>query len=225
MNNAQSSSDRIPINLRTEALEQLLVERGLVDPQVMEATSNAAKVFEELGCHLDDAGLALEAPFDAFETIFGSNAIASYGGLMDTHPDQLTEYVREWFEDAAQITGHGYARALGQVDRLKARFDDLFDEYDLLLSPTMAVPAFPVGEPPKKIGGKEVDPSRGYTPFTSPINMIGHTAASIPCGFSSDGLPIGLHVIGRRGDEETVIAASAAFERARPWIQRRPSVS
>ena len=57
-----------------------------------------------------------------------------------------------------------------------------------------------------------------------PINMIGSTAASIPCGFSSDGLPIGLHVIGAPGAESTVFAASAAFEQARPWIQHRPPV-
>ena len=49
--------------------------------------------------------------------------------------------------------------------------------------------------------------------------------AGVPCGFSSDGLPIGLHIVGRRGDEETVIAASAAFERSQPWIDSRPPVS
>jgi Asp-tRNA(Asn)/Glu-tRNA(Gln) amidotransferase A subunit family amidase len=62
-------------------------------------------------------------------------------------------------------------------------------------------------------------------PYTYPINMIGHPAASIPCGFSSDGLPIGLHIVGRMGDEETILAASAAFEQASPWAHRRPPVS
>ncbi len=89
------------------------------------------------------------------------------------------------------------------------------------------MPAFPVGEYPKQIGGKDVYPNAawGFVPFTHPINTIGYTAASIPCGFSSEGMPIGLHIIGRKGDEETVLAASAAFERARPWIQIRPPVS
>ena len=53
----------------------------------------------------------------------------------------------------------------------------------------------------------------------------GYTAATVPCGFSSDGMPIGLQIIGHEGDEETVLAASAAFERARPWVQHRPPVS
>ena len=125
----------------------------------------------------------------------------------------------------ASVTGAEYARALGQVDLLKQYFADKLDEYDLILSPTMAVPAFPVGESPREIDGKEVHQLWGYLPFTYPINLIGHTAASIPAGFSSDGMPIGLHIIGRRGGEEAVIAASAAFEQAQPWINERPAVS
>ena len=116
-------------------------------------------------------------------------------------------------------------RALGYVDRLKALFANLFERYDLLLSPTMAVPAFPVRERPGWIGGKEVNPFWGFLPFTFPINMIGHPAANVPCGFSSAGMPIGMHIVGRRGDEETVLAASAAFERASPWVHLRPPVS
>ena len=90
--------------------------------------------------------------------------------------------------------------------------------------PTTAIPA---DEFPTEIAGKPANPNPmyGFHPFTYPINVIGHPAASVPCGFSSDGMPIGLHIIGRKGDEETVFAASAAFERARPWVQHRPPVS
>jgi aspartyl-tRNA(Asn)/glutamyl-tRNA(Gln) amidotransferase subunit A len=97
--------------------------------------------------------------------------------------------------------------------------------YDLILTPTMAVPAFAVGQQPKTIAGREVDAFWGFLPFTYPINMTGHPAASVPCGFSADGLPIGLHIIGRRGDEATVLRASAAFEQARPWAARRPPIA
>ena len=124
------------------------------------------------------------------------------------------------------MTAADYARALGGLDEVRAKFDALFERYDLLLSPTMAVPAFPIGEHPEVIGGRPVDdPSFAYLPFTYPINAIGHPAASVPCGFSENGLPIGLHIVGRKGDEETVLAASAAFERARPWGHFRAPVS
>jgi aspartyl-tRNA(Asn)/glutamyl-tRNA(Gln) amidotransferase subunit A len=89
----------------------------------------------------------------------------------------------------------------------------------------MAVTAFPIEDRPSVIGGKEVEPFWGFLPFTFPINMTGQTASSIPCGFSADGLPIGLHIIGPHGAEALVLQASAAFEEARPWIQKRPVVS
>ena len=196
-----------------------------VDPEVVEVTSRAAQVFEELGCSVSDSGLELDSPFDVFWNMFSINAFASYGHLLEHQADQLTTYGRECIEHGATVTGADYARALGYIDRLKGRFADLFETNDLLLSPTMAVPAFPVGQPPSEISGREVHPFWGYLPYTYPINMIGNPAASVPCGFSSDGMPIGLHIVGRVGDEATVLAASAAFERARPWISHRPAVS
>ena len=67
----------------------------------------------------------------------------------------------------------------------------------------------------------DVDPIWGYTPFTYPINMIGYPAASIPCGFSDNGLPIGLHIIGRHSDEKTIFKLSSAIEKSNPWPSAR----
>ena len=200
---------------------------GAVEPEVIEVTSKAAQVFEELGCHVEDSDLVLDSPYDAYGPIFESNAYASYGQYLESHGEQLTHFVRYFIEAGARVTGADYARALGLIDRLKAQMADLFEDYDLLLSPTLARTALPVGEFPDEIAGKPVSPNRYFSffPFTYPINAIGHAAASIPAGFSPDGLPIGLHIVGRKDGEETVIAASAAFERARPWIQHRPPVS
>ena len=139
----------------------------------------------------------------------------------------MTQFARDFIEWGSKVSGADLAKAIGLIDKLKAQMTDLFEEYDLLLSPTLALPAIPVGEFPEEIAGRPVYPHKYFSfhPFTYPINAIGHPAASVPAGFSSDGLPIGLQIVGRMGDEETVIAASAAFERARPWIQHRPPVS
>jgi aspartyl-tRNA(Asn)/glutamyl-tRNA(Gln) amidotransferase subunit A len=117
------------------------------------------------------------------------------------------------------------SRALAYVDRHKRRFADFFNDYDLLLSPAMAVTAFPIGQHPTRIGGRDVEPWWGYLPFTFPINMSGQTAASVPCGFSAAGLPVGLHIVGPAGAEGRVLRAMAAYEDARPWAHRRPPVS
>jgi aspartyl-tRNA(Asn)/glutamyl-tRNA(Gln) amidotransferase subunit A len=198
-----------------------------VDPEVVEISFKAARVFEELGCSVEESTLALESPFDTWWTLFTPNSHALYGRLLEENADQLTWYARECIEAGKKVTGSEYVKAIGRADRMKSQMSDLFEKYDLLLSPTMPVTAFPVDQYPKEIGGRKAYPSPpwGFVPFTHPINTVGHPAASIPCGFSSDGMPIGLHIVGRIGDEESVVAASAAFEEARPWIQHRPSVS
>jgi aspartyl-tRNA(Asn)/glutamyl-tRNA(Gln) amidotransferase subunit A len=197
-----------------------------VDPEVVKVCARAARVFEDLGCTVEDAGLKLDAPFDAFWPLFTANAVAAYGGLLKEKSHLLTDYTLAQLEYGASVTGPQYAAAIGRMDRLRAQFTDLLTRFDLLLSPTMAVPAFEHGKPPPVIAGKKVDAFWGYLPFTYPINMAGNPAASIPCGYSKERhLPIGLHIVGRRGDEATILAASAAFEQARPWIQDRPPVS
>jgi len=105
----------------------------------------------------------------------------------------------------------------GDAQRFLARFD-------LLITPTVAVPPFPVGQPGvKEINGAQSSPL-GWIPFTYPFNLTGQPAASVPVGFTSSGLPVGLQIVGRRYGERTVLAASAAFEAAAPWVDRRPAL-
>jgi aspartyl-tRNA(Asn)/glutamyl-tRNA(Gln) amidotransferase subunit A len=198
---------------------------AFVEPEVAELCSRAAGVFEELGCSVDQSDLALDPPFDVFGTVFNTVASARYEAIVAGNTDLLTDYTRGRLEHGAKVSGPDFIKSLGELDRMKARFAELFERYDVLLSPTVATTAFPVGSPPGVIAGREIDPFEGYTQFTAIINLVGHPAASVPCGFSSDGLPVGLHIVGRKGDEATVIAASAAFEQARPWAQHRPPVA
>ena len=168
---------------------------------------------------------ALESPFDAFWDLFCSVSNARYAAMIGDKGDLLTDYGRNSIEYGATVTGPDYARALGKRAELMMAFGKLLDEYDLLLSPTVSAGAFPVGEPPSVIDGRDVDTFSGFFPFTYPIKHGGAIRpASIPCGFTSEDLPVGLHIVGRWGDEETVIAASAAFEEARPWAHIRPPV-
>ena len=193
-----------------------------VDPEVAEITARAAQVFEELGATVEDAPLRLEDPFESFFDVFATATYCSYGHLLEEHRDEFSQPGLYSMEHGARVDGARLSRAIHRVDVLGRQMEDFFDTYDLLLSPTMPVPAFEIGQRPSMIGGKEVDPNWGFLPFTYPINMTGQTASSVPCGFSSDGMPIGLHIIGPRRSEARVLQASAAFERARPWADKFP---
>ena len=128
-----------------------------VDPEVVEVCSTAAREFEQMGCTVGDPGFALDSPQEHFRVIFATNTYASSWHLLHTRPDDLTDYFREAMEFAATLTAADYARALGGFDELRVKFDALFEKYDLLLSPTMAVTAFPIGEHPNTIGGRPVE--------------------------------------------------------------------
>ena len=133
-----------------------------IDPEVASITSTAARVFEELGCTVDDPAFALDNPIPAFLTIFYTGNYTVYGHLMEECPEKLSDNARFCFEHGSQATAADYARAIRAVDEMKAKIDDLMDTYDLLLTPTMAVPPFPIGQPPDKIDGKDVTARTAY---------------------------------------------------------------
>ena len=100
----------------------------------------------------------------------------------------------------------------------------MFSECDLFITPTVAVTALAAGTlGVDEIDGKPVDKHLGWSPFSWPINLAGLPAASVPCGFDSAGLPIGLQLVGPMLGEPVLIRVAAAFEAAKPWAGKRPS--
>ncbi len=198
-----------------------------VDPQVAACTKAAVGIFQNLGAHVDEVTPPIpgDTILETFLVLFASDNLANNGTLLDTMPDQLTPTYRTMLETARSFTSDQVMKALHALEWHRAKMRDFFNQYDLLISPTMAVPAFPIEQFPDTIGGHSVDPLWGFTPFTYPINMSGQTAASIPCGFSKEGLPIGLHIVGPKGAEVAVLRASLAFEEAMPWAETLPPVS
>ena len=196
-----------------------------VDPEVVQITERAAQVFAGMGATVDDGNLNIEDPFPSFWDIFATASYTSYEHMFDDNRSDFTYYGITSMEHGRSVTGADLSRAIYEVDRLGRHMEEFFDNFDLLLSPTMAVPAFSIDDWPKLIGGRTVDPFWGFVPFTYPINMSGQTAASIPCGYSSNGMPIGLHIIGPRGSESRVLQAAAAFEQAMPWADKKPGIS
>jgi amidase/aspartyl-tRNA(Asn)/glutamyl-tRNA(Gln) amidotransferase subunit A len=191
------------------------------------------RVFEEAGAHVEEVSLWLKRSQQELcnlwirEVEVRSAAVAANlknAGVVDLlgeHREELSPKFAELLESGLDVGALDYK--LDDVARTEV-FDavqDAFEQYDLLVMPTLAVPPFDNADDgntlgPSEVNGKEVDPLLGWC-LTYPINFTGHPAASIPAGFTDDGLPVGMQMIGRRFAEDTVLAASAAFERLKPW--------
>jgi Asp-tRNA(Asn)/Glu-tRNA(Gln) amidotransferase A subunit family amidase len=199
-----------------------------VDPEVACITADAARVFEGLGATVEpiDMPFDVQATLDAFLTVWHSDHVANFEAMAREHEEELDPVFRERLAKASRWPAGMLALALRDLEWHRGRMADALDGFDLLLTPTLATPAFLIGQPPEVIAGQRVsDPLWGFTPFTYPFNMSGNPAASVPCGFTGEGLPVGLQIVGRHSDEATVIRASAAFEEARPWSAWRAPIS
>ncbi len=197
---------------------------AVADPEVLALTSDAAHVFDHLGCVVEDDNPDLGEPFGAFGPVVVADSYVAFGHLLETKADLLTDNFRKSLERGKLITGAQYSQALRTIDVIKSKMADFFERYDLLLCPATAVPAFPCGQRPSVIGGQSVSTLWGPFPFTVPFNITGQPAASVPCGFTHNGLPVGLQIVGRIGQDDLVMRAAAAFEEARPWAGRTPAL-
>jgi aspartyl-tRNA(Asn)/glutamyl-tRNA(Gln) amidotransferase subunit A len=193
-----------------------------VDPEVRRVVGEAVKVFErDLGCTVEEANPGFEDPYGAFWAIVAMETdlkgmremVAKHGHHMTPH---LVDFImRPW-------TAEDFTNALMTRKAVVNKMWRFMRKYDLLLTPTLAVPPFAVHiQGPEKIEGQIVHPFR-WLNFTFPFNFTGQPAASVPAGFTKDGLPVGLQIIGRHLDDPTVLRAAAAFESAKPWRDAWP---
>ena len=200
-----------------------------VDPEVVRIAENAAKIFEDLGANVESVDFKPAGHEEVFWTFFDYFTVKGLDAArsdFDNHREEMTDYFGEYMDRANTLSAERMWNIFSNIGAYRKYVNEYFGEYDLLLSPTLAVPAFDINDPPEIIDGRRV-PHRlwGFTPFTYLFNMTGNPAASAPAGFSVSGLPVGLQIIGDMKDETTVFAASAAYEEARPWAGNKPPVS
>ena len=193
-----------------------------VDKRVREIVGRAVKVFErDLGCIVEEASPGWENPYQAFWALLaGETDLKGMREMERRLGDKMTPHLRDFLKTewtAEQLTDAMVARKA--VNNKMWRF---MRKYDLLLTPTLAVPPFEIGiQGPTTIDGREVEPFE-WLHFTYPLNFTGQPAASVPAGWTDDGLPIGLQIVGRHLDDALVLRASACFEAAQPWRDRWP---
>lgn len=188
---------------------------------VVDAAADAAMVFTGLGATVDAAEMSMPDHSVAFGTISGSDRYASLGESCYDDPlnrPKLSDYTLEMFSQARGVSGVDYSKALKVRYLLWQKYAELFEEWDLLVAPTVAMTAQPIATWPA--GAADF---HDYSRLTSVVNFVGLCAASVPCGFV-DGLPVGLQVIGPPDSEDRVLRACRAFEVARPWADVRPEL-
>lgn len=196
-----------------------------VDPEVRAIAERAALRFVDLGCEVEEAAPGWADPYELFHILFyglvGGDIdefLPEWAGKLDPGLERIVELGRP-------LSAFDLARAQRIRNELQVTAARFFAHYDLLLTPTMTLPPFPVGiDFPPEVGGQPVTGMQ-WTAFTFPFNLTGHPAASVPAGWTENGLPIGLQVVGRRWEDALVLRACADFEAIQPWAERRPAVT
>lgn len=182
-----------------------------VDPEVAGLTAAAAAALARAGAEVRDLGPAFPDPWPVIHVLWAASEAAEYPDGIDAIRDLLdpgrVAVIEAGFElrpgavAAAALARHTHYRAV----------DALFASADLLAMPTLPVPAFPAGQDSPVRDGRQTS-YLGWTGFTYPFNLSGHPAATVPCGFTAGGLPVGLQLVGRWHADALVLRAAAAFE-------------
>lgn len=189
------------------------------DPEVLDAVRQAAKVFEEQGAIVEEVNLdfLLEAAL-ANALMTTADAAAFHRERMKEHIDWFGADVRQRLEMGAGYTSSEYILARRKQVEIKRRCEALLDQYDVLLLPTTPITA------PLIEGEDAIERARLLTRFTSPFNLTGLPALSLPCGFSKENLPIGLQIVSRAWNESGVLRAGFNYQQATTWHTMKPSI-
>jgi amidase len=196
-----------------------------VDSEIAGACEKSARVFRKLGARVERASPDMRDVPDIVALTRGFLMVARHADKLDRWRDQLQAGLVENTSQGLGMTSRDVARGELLRTQLWHRVHAFFEAHDLWITPTTAVPPFPIELPhAMEIGGKPAGKTLQRSYLTYAFSVLGLPAISVPCGFTRDGLPIGLQIVGRPRQEATVLRAAAAFEVAQPWSHRIPPV-
>ncbi|MGZ4656965.1 MAG: amidase [Blastococcus sp.] len=199
--------------------------RVTVDPAITAVLASSVGVFEGLGAHVEEACPDLSGADEVFGTLRAWLFDANFGELIRKYPDQVKQSIHWNAAKGGELTGADLSRAEIAHTALYERMVGFFDDFDVLLAPTTQVLPFPVElEFPTEIGGVPQDNYLEWMRSCTIISATGCPALSVPGGFTPDGLPVGLQVIGAPRADRRVLEVGHAFEQATRFGERRPVV-
>ncbi len=190
--------------------------------EVLEITEEAVRTLEDLGLSVDLVEEVMEDPVELWNAEFFAGAGTRLKDALRNSRELLDPAVAEILDGALEGTVTDYYEKVFARYALREETRRFFEQYDLLVTPTLPVPAFGAGvNVPPELPGRNVV---SWVYYTYPFNLTGNPAASIPCGFTTDGLPVGLQLVSGTNREADVLRLSAAFESARPWANSYPEL-
>ena len=226
--------EREPARLRIGFTLATPLGDGEVDPIAARAVDDAVALLQELGHEveqLDSAPWQIPGVFELFSAAFGpavASTIVFAATIAGREPTAADMEQLSWYlwERSAQLGAAHYLAAQAQLQALARGFVTAMSEYDVVLTPSLALRPRPIGE----LFGDNDDPAETFrragefTPYSAIANVTGQPAISLPFAHGEDGLPVGIHFFGRPADEGTLLALGAQLESARPWASRRPEL-
>jgi aspartyl-tRNA(Asn)/glutamyl-tRNA(Gln) amidotransferase subunit A len=199
---------------------------GPVSREARAAALDALPVLEGLGMKIEDVAYpSLDHMLAAQRTIIFSEAAAYHQAYFPARADEYSERMREQLALGLAIPAAQYQQAQRVRRSVYEQFQSILNSVDLLVTPGSPVEAHPIGQPNNVVDGVA---HQGYSPsarLTNPFNLSGMPAVTIPCGFSSAGLPLSLQLAGRWFDDGLMLAAAHAYERATGWYRRAPALA
>jgi aspartyl-tRNA(Asn)/glutamyl-tRNA(Gln) amidotransferase subunit A len=183
-----------------------------VDPEVAAAVRGAVEILAGLGATVEEVDPGFADPVRAYHVLWFSGAAKSLERLRAPQWDLVDPGLREICEEGRTLSALDYLDAMAERMALGVHMGEFHARYDLLVTPTLPIPAFPAGhEVPT---GSPHRRWTSWTPFTYPFNLTQQPAVTVPCGATAAGLPVGLQIVGPRHADERVLAAAAAYQEA-----------
>ncbi|MFN7921792.1 MAG: amidase [Bryobacteraceae bacterium] len=193
------------------------------DPRVRAVVDAQRKTFESLGCIVEQADPDFTGADFAFKTLRAWNSAATHGERIRTQRDQYKDTLLAEIEDGMRVTGADLAKAETLRTKVWRMFQTFLSKYEYFILPTTQVPPFDVELPyPREIGGVKMESYIDWMKSCWYVSVTGNPAISMPAGFTPEGLPVGLQIVGRRHADFSVLQLAHAFEQASGIGRKRP---
>ncbi len=187
----------------------------IVDPEVADRVAAAARAFETLGAKVEEADPGFDSPYEIFLAHWRVGAARFLADYYAEQQEVMEDGLRKLARLGAETPLFDYLDAVAARSQLGRTMCEFHEDYDLLLTPSLPISAFETGLNTPDPGNRER--WADWTPFTYPFNLTQQPAASVPCGFTSEGLPVGLQIVGPMHGDALVLLAAHAYEQAYPF--------